>query len=251
MQQIDLNCDMGELKEGQERNFDAEIMPYISSCNIACGFHSGHPGLIQQTIQEALKHGVQVGAHPSYNDRANFGRKSLRVDLDILKAEVRYQISAIKGMVESLGGHLHHVKPHGALYNDMVKNKELARGVVEVIKEIDPSLKVFVLAGSPVVDICKELGMKAVQEGFADRRYENQTQLRSRQYEDAVIHEPEQILAQIEGFLKHEVTLINQQVTSIQVETLCLHSDTQGAVALSKTIHNYLSEQDVDISAVS
>ena len=122
MKTIDLNCDMGELKDGQERNFDEEIMPFISSTNIACGFHSGSPVLIEKTIRSALKHGVKIGAHPSYNDRENFGRKSLKVAPSILISELRYQISALKGMVESLGGRLHHVKPHGALYNDLVKD---------------------------------------------------------------------------------------------------------------------------------
>ena len=116
IKKIDLNCDMGEFIDGQQ-NHDEEIMPYISSCNISCGFHSGDPFTIQQTILSAIEHNVQIGAHPSYNDRENFGRKVIDVPLNILSAEIRYQVSALKIMTESLGGRIHHVKAHGALYN--------------------------------------------------------------------------------------------------------------------------------------
>lgn len=240
---MDLNCDMGELKADQIKNFDAEIMPFISSCNIACGFHSGSPPIIQQTIQAALAHNVNIGAHPSYNDRPNFGRVSVQIDLEVLMAELCYQIGAVKGMVESLGGQLQHVKAHGALYNDMVKDWKLADCFVQLIQAIDPNLKIMALAHSIVVQSCKAHGMKWISEGFADRRYENRTQLRSRQFEDAVIHDPKLVLEQVGGFLKGEVKLINGTFAPIEVNSICLHSDTEGAVALSKMIYAYVNNQ--------
>ncbi len=250
MEKIDLNCDMGEWKAGQEKNFDAEIMPYISSCNIACGFHSGHPLLIEQTILSAIQYGVKIGAHPSYNDRENFGRISIEVDSATLLAELRYQIAAVKGMVESLGERLNHVKPHGALYNDLTKNKGLAHQFVRLVRSIDPDLKIVTLAQSQVVDICKMEDMACVNEGFADRVYQGVDQLRSRQLEGAVLHEPAAVFKQIGAFLKGEVVLHDHTVSKIYIDSLCLHSDTQGAVALSQLIHQFLTERNVAIAAV-
>jgi len=240
---------MGELREGQPQNFDQEIMPFISSCNIACGFHSGTPALMEQTILAALRHGVYIGAHPSYNDREHFGRWSMQVPPHVLAADLRYQICAVKGMVESLGGKLHHVKPHGALYNDMLEQEALAELFIQVVKEIDPRLYIFGLAHSSVIDTCQKWGMWGIHEGFADRRYQSRTKLRSRQYSDAVIHEPEAVLAQIDGFRKGQIQLWNGNKCNIQVDTICLHSDTQGAVELSKHIYEHLIEHDVHIAA--
>ena len=248
MQSIDLNCDMGELKPSQERNFDEEIMPFISSCNIACGFHSGNPSLIEKTIKVAMKHKVKIGAHPSYNDRANFGRVSIKVENSKLLAELKYQIYAVKGMVESLGGELNHIKPHGALYNDMVANDQLARHVIKLIKSIDPSLKIMTLAHSHVIDICKENGIQFIQEGFADRRYEKINQLRSRQLEGAVLEKPNDVLTQIQNFIDGKVQLYNFEFCPIQVQSICLHSDTNGAVKLSQMIHDFLKEKDITIA---
>ena len=249
MESIDLNCDMGELMPGEEENFDMEIMPYISSCNIACGFHSGSPHIIEATMNAAIQHGVKIGAHPSYNDPSNFGRKSIQVPLPKLLAELRYQICAIKGMLECFGEKLNHVKPHGALYNDMAKQAGLADAVVQLIKSIDPGLKVFALAHSPVVERCKKHSMACVQEGFADRAYQQIDQLRSRTLEGAVIHEPSAVLRQIDGFLNKEIQLWEGEKRPIEVQTICLHSDTEGAVALSKMIHKHLTERDVQIAA--
>ncbi len=250
MKSIDLNCDMGELKSEQAQNFDSEIMPYISSCNIACGFHSGNPELIESTIKAAIRHGVKIGAHPSYNDREHFGRVSIKINRSVLMAELRYQISAIKGMVESMGSCLNHVKPHGALYNDMAMDAGLANDFVALVKTIDPNLKIFALAHSVLIEVCKKHGMKYVNEGFADRRYEKLNELRSRQFEDAVIHESEEVLAQIEYFLEGKVQLQNKAIQKIKVDSICLHSDTKGAVVLSQIIYQYLKENNVRIAAI-
>lgn len=239
---MDLNCDMGELMPNQMTNFDAEMMPFITSCNIACGFHSGNPLIMEKTIKAALKHKVKIGAHPSYNDRENFGRVSVDVPLETLLAELRYQIFAVKGMVENLGGKLHHVKPHGALYNDMVKDATLAKAVVRLIKSIDSDLTIFALASSQVVEICESEGMKVMREGFADRRYQAVNQLRSRSLEGAVIHDKNQVLKQVDGFLNGKVMLWNSTICEIEVDTICLHSDTKGAVELSREIFEFVRD---------
>lgn len=248
MQTIDLNCDMGELQPFQKRNFDEEIMPYISSCNVACGFHSGNPYLIEKTIKAAIKYQVKIGAHPSYDDRKNFGRVSVKVERSKLMAELKYQIYAIKGMVENLGQQLNHVKPHGALYNDMVANEELAEQVVQLIKSIDPSLKIMTLAQSQVIDICKKNKLQFIQEGFADRRYESVNKLRSRQLEGAVLDKPETVLKQVENFIDGKVQLHNLELCPMQVQSICLHSDTKGAVKLSRMIHDFLKEKNINIA---
>lgn len=250
MPSIDLNCDMGELKSGQEKNYDAEIMPYISSCNIACGFHSGRPEIIERTMRAAIQHQVQIGAHPSYNDTVNFGRQSLDTPLEILMPELRYQISAIKGMVESLGARLNHIKPHGALYNDMAADRNLSDHFVTLVKEIDPQLKIFALAHSELVEACKAAGMTWISEGFADRRYQKINQLRSRQLEDSVLHDPAEVLQQIDGFLQGRVVVFGGSQETIMVQSICLHSDTKGAVQLSKIIHQHLKENAVNIAAI-
>ncbi|MFK7773566.1 MAG: 5-oxoprolinase subunit PxpA [Saprospiraceae bacterium] len=245
---IDLNCDMGELKPTQTRNFDDEIMPYISSCNIACGFHSGSPYLIEKTIKSAMKHQVKIGAHPSYKDRENFGRVSLKVEKSKLLSQLKYQICAIQGMVESYGQKLNHVKPHGALYNDMVADQTLASHVVQLIKSIDPTLKIVTLAHSQVIDICKKNKMEFVHEGFADRRYEKINQLRNRNLSGAVLDTPTDVLQQIENFIHGKVQLHNSEFYPIQVQSICLHSDTKGAVQLSKMIFDFLKEKKIQIA---
>ncbi|MFD1314370.1 5-oxoprolinase subunit PxpA [Namhaeicola litoreus] len=250
MKKIDLNCDMGENIPGEKSNFDEEIMPFISSCNIACGFHSGHPKLIERTIKLAIAHQVKIGAHPSYNDRENFGRISLQIDRDVLMAEIRYQICALKGMTESFGAVLHHVKPHGALYNDMVEDRVLAEDFVKLVKEIDPNLKVYTLAHSQVMEVCAKLGIIGVNEGFADRRYDELNKLRNRTLPGAVLHNLNEVLDQVELFLEQKVQLYSGKIEAVKIDSICLHGDTRGAVELSKNISQFLSEKNVEIAAV-
>ena len=176
MKKIDLNCDIGELTPGKKSNYDEEIMPYISSCNIACGFHSGNPGLIEKTIQLAILNQVSIGAHPSYKDRKNFGRLSLQVDRDELMADLRYQICALKSMTESFGAILHHVKPHGALYNDMVQDQDLAKDFIQLVKQIDPNLKIYALANSQVIELCEKHNIKGIR-AFSKESFRKQLEI--------------------------------------------------------------------------
>ncbi|WP_235298645.1 5-oxoprolinase subunit PxpA [Portibacter marinus] len=247
MKSIDLNCDMGEQPYMDVGNFDHLIMPYISSCNISCGFHSGSPKIIEATIESALKNKVNIGAHPSYNDRKNYGRISLSISWSDLQSELKYQIFALKGMVESKGGRLNHIKPHGALYNDMVKDALLASHVVDLVKGIAPECIIIGLAESHVKTICIQKGMRFWSEGFADRAYEHKTQLRNRQLEGAVIEKEEKILEQVESFVNGQIETYNGIKEKIEIDTICLHSDTLGAVELSRSIVEYLYHKGIKI----
>lgn len=241
---------MGELIPGTKNNYDEEIMPYLSSCNIACGFHSGNPKLIEKTIQLAILNQVNIGAHPSYNDRENFGRVSLSPDRDELMADLRYQICALKSMTESFGAVLQHVKPHGALYNDMVQDQDLAEDFIKLVKQIDPNLKIYTMADSSVIELCKKHDVKGVNEGFADRRYDGVNELRNRKKPGALLHHTTAILHQIELFLSHQVELYSGKMAPVHIESICLHSDTPGAVELSKKIYRFLKAKNVEISAI-
>lgn len=238
---------MGELAPGQKMNHDAQIMPWISSCNIACGFHSGSPELIERSIKLAIENNVAIGAHPSYNDPENFGRKSIEVPMDILMSQIRYQVSALKGMAESLGSKLNHVKAHGALYNDMIHNQTLSLSFAQLVKSIDPQLAILGFANSALADICKDFNIRFIHEVFADRSYENAKQLRSRNLDNALILDTKSVLKQVKGFLQNEVKDHSGTQHFINAESICLHSDTERAVKLANEIHQYLKNNNVKI----
>lgn len=244
---IDLNCDMGELHPTMKSNVDHLIMPYVSSCNIACGYHSGSKEQIEQTIDLAIEHSVAIGAHPSYDDWENFGRVSLSVPFPTLQHQIKEQVLLIKSIAARKGQTLHHVKPHGALYNDMAADYDLASIVLQVIKSIDPDLKVYVLSGSEMVAAAKYQNITYYEEVFSDRRYDSATTLRSRKYPDAVITDHDQCRDHVTQLLNGEVTLTSGESAPINVDTICLHSDTTGAVQLASNIRELLKSLDVQL----
>ncbi len=234
---IDINCDLGEWYGQRNLAIEKAIMPYISSCNIACGFHSGDPLTIEKTILLALEHNVKIGAHPSYPDLQGFGRRNMSLSKDELIACVRYQVSALKGMVEALGGKLHHVKPHGALFNVAAKDKMSAEAIGEAISSIDNSLIWYGLSGSLIEQVAQNYQLIFWHEVFADRKYEDDLSLRSRDLEGAVLHDSKIVVQQVKDFIdKNEVTTYNGLQKTIQADTICIHSDTSGAVELAKGI---------------
>lgn len=247
IQSIDLNCDMGEEHPLTGENHDVEIMPFISSCNVSCGFHSGSPMLIQNTLSAAIERNLSVGAHPSYRDRKNFGRRNTDQDEKELLADIRYQICALKGMCESLGGQLSHVKAHGALYNHLHKNNTLALSYIILIRNIDPNLKIMGLAGSHFGELCKQNNMIFINECFADRRYEADGSLRNRKYDNAVLHEDEELMNQLKNILKGYVVTSQHSKLELKADSICLHSDTSTAVKKAALINDYLKSQHVRI----
>ena len=247
---IDLNCDMGEGETDASAALDRELMRFISSCSIACGGHAGSEHTMRRTAASALDAGLRIGAHPSYPDRENFGRQSMSILGSALSVAITEQIAALKAIVTELGGELSFVKPHGALYNDMARDAELTSLVVTTIKEFDPTLKIMGLAGSHCRAICEDLAMPFLGEAFADRRYADDGQLSPRSQDRAVITEPEKAVEQIISIVEHaRVESINGKWLPLQAQSICVHSDTPGALEHLTLISNYLISRGLTIGA--
>jgi len=252
MKRIDINCDMGESHGNFKVGRDTEIFPHITSSNIACGMHAGDPYHIERTIDLALQHGVQIGAHPGYPDLQGFGRRVIPMKRDELKAYIKYQVAALKGMVESAGGKLAYVKPHGALYNEMAANASEAETVIAGIKAIDPELIVMGLAGSHVADIAATANMAFVAEAFADRRYEANGKLRSRLKEQSVFDSAEEAANQVVSITLdgHTQTLEGDRV-NIEAQSFCIHGDNPAAIKILKSITDQLAAKGITKEAFS
>ncbi|HBZ26537.1 MAG: lactam utilization protein LamB [Bacteroidetes bacterium RIFOXYA12_FULL_40_10] len=245
---IDINCDMGESYGEIIIGNDSAIMPFISSANIACGFHGGDPLTIEKTICLALKYGVSVGAHPSYNDLKGFGRRPMHLSKAELRSAILYQVGALKSMTETLGGVLNHVKPHGALYNSASSNYEMSRVIAETIKEIDPSLKLVCLSQSKMIDAAHDVGLPYISEAFADRAYNDDGSLVSRDIPGAVITNEDKVVERVLLMITEGVVeTINGKVISIQADTICIHGDNEQAPNLAKAIYSELTERGVTI----
>uniref|UniRef100_Q02CY7 LamB/YcsF family protein n=1 Tax=Solibacter usitatus (strain Ellin6076) TaxID=234267 RepID=Q02CY7_SOLUE len=223
---IDLNCDMGELDDAAH---EAALMQYITSANVACGGHAGDEQTMERTVVLALEHGVKIGAHPGYPDRENFGRVEISMTPEAIAETVQQQIERLEAVVGRLGCTIVHVKPHGALYNVAVKNAEVARAIATGVARWNPAVPIFGLAGSPMLDVWRDMGMKVAGEAFADRRYEADGTLRSRKFADALITDPAAAAAQALRFAREGVA-----------ETICVHGDTPGSVAILKACHDAL-----------
>ena len=240
---IDINSDMGE-----GTGADEALMPFVSSCNVSCGAHAGSPDEIQATVLAAVSRGLRVGAHPSYPDRENFGRRAMELVDDQLWETISDQVSHLKEVVEVAGGYLTHVKPHGALYADVMAGGRVAEVFLSAVQEIDRALVVFGMAGAPAAEVVAARGMTFVHEAFADRRYVSQLELRRREYEDAVIWDEAEAIAQVINIVKdHRVVLVSGETCPVTAQTICVHSDTPGATDLAAAIYTFLRESDVHI----
>jgi 5-oxoprolinase (ATP-hydrolysing) subunit A len=226
---IDLNCDMGELEDSAQ---EAALMEHITSANIACGGHAGDEATMERTVRLALERGVHIGAHPGYPDRANFGRLEIPMAPADIAQTVREQIERLDAVVRRLGGAIVHVKPHGALYNVAVRNAEVARAIGEGAAQWNPAIPIFGLAGSPMLEVWRSMGLTAMGEGFADRRYEADGTLRARKFSDALITDPQAAAAQALRLARSGIA-----------QTICVHGDTPGAVAILKACREALTSQ--------
>ncbi|WP_241242438.1 5-oxoprolinase subunit PxpA [Thalassotalea sp. G2M2-11] len=242
---IKLNCDLGELTG--EQNNDALIMPYIDQANIACGFHASDPFTIYQTIALAKQHQVTIGAHPSYPDRANFGRTSMQLPEQELIAILHYQIGALKAMCQAQNTCLAYVKPHGALYNDMMANQQIFHTICHAIALLDNNLPLMIQAhpdNPEHTKIAQQYGVSLWLEAFADRAYQDNGLLTPRSIEGAVLSEPQQVLEQIKCLVNQQTIMsINQQVITIKADSICVHGDNLSAITLVKTIREWFNEQ--------
>ena len=246
---IDLNCDLGEWRTKDGIRKDEAIMPFISSCNVACGGHIGDEASMRATIQLALEYGVTLGAHPGYPDRENFGRKVLDVDSDVLKETLLEQIHHFEKLLTEEGGTLHHIKPHGALYNYAAKDKKTANVVVSVVKSVNQKLIVYLPPNSVSRALAQKSGLHVVTEVFADRAYEDDLSLRSRSLPGSVLVDEADILVQLRRMVfQGEVNTFSGIKKKVKAETVCLHSDTPGSIAHAKSIHEFLKKHGVDIT---
>jgi len=223
---MDLNCDMGELDDAQH---EAALMQHITSANIACGGHAGDESTMERTTRLALERGVHIGAHPGYPDRANFGRLEIPMSPAEIENTVFEQIQRLETVVRRLGGTIVHVKPHGALYNVAVRNREVARAIGHGVAKWNPRVAIFGLAASPMLDVWREMGLPVAGEAFADRRYEADGTLRNRKYSDALITDPAR--------LPNKAVRLARQGTA---RTICVHGDTPGAVNILKACREAL-----------
>jgi UPF0271 protein len=223
---IDLNCDMGELPDA---SLEESLMSHITSANVACGGHAGNAASMRLTVELARRHGVAVGAHPGYPDRANFGRVEMALPPEQIAETVYQQIVALA----AIAGDLAHVKPHGALYNVAAKSPAVARAIGEGVARFGKELVLVGLAGSEMLDVWHEMGFRVAAEGFADRRYEPDGSLRSRNFADALITDPEEAAAQA-------LRLANGKM----VQTICVHSDTPGSVRILAAVASALRRSD-------
>lgn len=250
MKKVDINCDMGESYGHFRIGNDDAIMPYISSCNIACGFHGGDPLTIKRTIELALQYEVAVGAHPSYYDILGFGRRKQDIPSEELLAVVEYQIASVKGITESLGGKLHHVKAHGALYNSAARDEKTAEIIVQAVKNIDSRLKLYGPAGNVWYEVATTNGIHYIPEVFADRRYNSDGSLVSRNEKNALIKDVEESCIQVENILfKKKTKSISGEEIALAGETICIHGDQQGASKLAEELNLFLRRKGFEIKA--
>ncbi|MDR3562689.1 MAG: LamB/YcsF family protein [Negativicutes bacterium] len=250
MLQIDLNCDMGESYGVYTLGHDEETMPFVTSINVACGFHASDPMNMQKTVKLAKKYGVAVGAHPSFPDLVGFGRREMVATAEEVKADVIYQIGSLWGFCLTEGLKMQHVKAHGGLYNVAVKDLTVATALAEAIKTVDSDLYMLCLANSAMVEAAKKVGVKYVEESFADRAYTAQGTLVSRKLPGSVIHDVDTVVERVMGMVKkQQVTSIDGAAISLKTQTVCVHGDTPGAVAMIKKIREVLTGEGVVFKA--
>lgn len=250
MQTIDLNCDMGEAFGNYPMPNDAVLFDFITSANIACGFHAGDPEVMQHTVFMAIKKGVAIGAHPGLPDLQGFGRREMKISANEAYQMTLYQIGALSGFVKAAQGKLHHVKAHGALYNMAAKDAALAKAIVEAAHDFDPNLILYALAGSEMIAAAEKTGIKTASEVFADRTYQNDGSLTPRSQANALITNEQQAIEQVMLMVKQQhVISTDKRSIPLKAETLCLHGDGTHAVEFAKLIHNQLKAEGIAIKA--
>lgn len=242
---VDLNADLGEGAPD-----DAELLTLVSAANIACGWHAGDARLMQATVAAALARGVAIGAHPSYPDRDNFGRSEMQLAPADVRADLIYQIGALDALVRAQGGELHHVKPHGALYNQAARDPVLADAVAAAVLDVNPSLAVYGLAGSELLRAAERAGLRAVSEVFADRGYRADGSLVPRSQPGAFVDDVDEAVARTLRMVRDGVVeAVTGEIVPLQAQTICLHGDGAHALAFARAIHAALKQAGVRVTA--
>lgn len=242
---VDLNADLGEAS-----GHDDELFELISSANIATGFHAGEPGSIFESVRAAREKGVAVGAHPSFDDRENFGRKKIRVPVAQLFAQLVYQIGAFHSLALTAGARARHVKPHGALYNMAVRDEEMADAIAHAVLAVDPALILFAPAHSAMERAGERAGLQVAREIFADRNYLNDGWLVPRTRPDALLHDPKEAAERVLRMLREgKVRSVEGSDVGVRGDTICVHGDTPGAVEFARELRKRLEQEGVRIDA--
>ena len=247
MRTIDINCDMGE----GIGNDDA-IMAFISSTNIACGFHAGDEYTMRKTVESAIKNNVAIGAHPSFFDKSNFGRTEMNLPGDEIYDLVLLQLRTIDKIIKEKNAKLHHVKPHGALYNMSAKNSHIAQAIAQAVKDFDDNLILFGLSGSISISVAEEMSLKTASEVFADRTYKDDGSLTPRSEPGALVEDEEKLLKQLLQMIQEKtVTTVTGKRIPIVADTVCIHGDGKDAVRFAQAINEQLKAKGVKIKSVS
>lgn len=246
---IDLNCDMGESFGVYNLGYDEAAMPHVTSINVACGFHASDPSNMLKTIRQAKKYNLAVGAHPAFPDLVGFGRRVMAASAEEIYADVVYQIGALMAVCKAEGLTLQHVKAHGALYNMAEKDIKVATAIAQAIKSVDPELYMLCSCGSVMVKAAQEVGIKYVEEAFADRAYTEEGTLVPRSKQGAVIHDIQEVVGRVLDLVKTgKVRTINGSEIALNAQTVCVHGDTPGAVDMIREIRAKLEQEGVILS---
>ena len=244
---IDLNSDMGESFGAYSIGADEEILKWVTSANVACGWHGGDPHVMRQTVARAKALGVAVGAHPSYPDLLGFGRRVMQITRQEARDYMLYQIGALRAFVEAAGLRLQHVKPHGAIYNVAAKDRELSLGIAEGVKDAGGDLILMGLPDSEMLKAAQELGVRAACEAFGDRAYNEDGSLVSRKIAGSLITDPDRVAERVIGLARGSVTAITGKEIRLRADTICLHGDTPGAATIAKAVREALDAARIQV----
>jgi len=247
MARIDINCDMGESFGNYIYGADEAIAGYITSANVACGFHAGDPSVMSRTVALCREHGVAVGAHPSFPDLLGFGRREINATPEEVRDYLTYQVGALMAFTRAHGVRLVHVKAHGAVYNMAAQDKRLALAMAQGVARVDPALIFVGLAGSLLIDAAREIGLPAAAEAFADRAYNPDGSLVSRRLPGAVIHDPAAVAERVVRMARDgTVVSITGELVTVSPDTICVHGDTPGAAELARAIRQELAAAGIE-----
>jgi UPF0271 protein len=248
---VDINCDMGESFGAWTMGTDAEVMPNITSANIACGAHAGDPVVMRRTVRSAKAHRVAIGAHPGFADLQGFGRRELKADPAEVEDSLIAQIGALAAIARAEGVTMRHVKAHGALYNMAARDRVLADAIARAIKAFDSELIMFGLPNSPMIDAGRAAGLKVASEGFADRAYEPDGSLTPRSRPGAVVHDPALVVERAIRMVRDGVVLTaDGAAIPMKIDTICVHGDTPGAPELTRRIRAGLEGSGIDVRSL-
>jgi|SRR5690625_881234 len=251
MYKVDLNCDMGESFGRYKLSEQSEILKYVTSANIACGFHAGDPSVMRETVNLAIENNVKVGAHPGLPDLNGFGRREMHITPQEAYDMVVYQIGSLQGFLAPHNETMQHVKPHGALYNMAAKDPELAEAIARAVYDISPSLVLFGLAGSELTKAGEKIGLRTAHEVFADRTYQSDGSLTSRSEADALITDQEESAAQVVKMVTEgQVTSRQNTEVSLKADTICIHGDGEHALDFTKFIADAFQKNNIIVSAI-